>query len=95
LATFTVGDTAPDLTGSLGIDLTGATVEVHVRKPSGTVISSAVTVTEAATGEWAYEWQADDLDEAGVWAVEAQVTFAGGDVQTSNQTTFRVKDQIA
>ena len=95
MATFTTGDTAPQLTGTLGIDLTSAAVEIHIRKPSGDTINSAVTVTDEATGAWQYDWAADDLDEAGVWAVEAQVTFVTGAIQTSNQTTFRVKSQLA
>lgn len=95
MATFTTGDTAPALTGTVNAVLTGAAVEVHLRKPSGATLTKAATVTDAATGAWSYSWAVGDLDAPGVWAVEAQVTYAGGGVQTFGPQRFIVQDEIA
>lgn len=95
-AVFTVGDTGPSLEGDVNASLVGASVQLHIRKPSGEVLSPAATITgDGSAGTWTYEWTAGDLDEAGTWAVEAQVTFGGGAVQTFGPNTFRVQPQIA
>lgn len=95
MAEFTVGDTAPDLTGTVNADLTGATVELHIRKPDQTVLTKAGIVTDAATGAWSYTWATGDLGTPGVWTVEAQVTYSNERVQTFGPKTFRVGQQIA
>jgi hypothetical protein len=94
-ASFTVGDTAPALTGSVNTDVTGATVELHIKKPGGEVLTKPAAIVTAATGAWSYEWAADDIDEAGPWEVEAQVTFIGPKVQTFGPSSFYVRRQIA
>ncbi|MGN6245093.1 MAG: BppU family phage baseplate upper protein [Motilibacteraceae bacterium] len=95
MATFTTGDTAPALTGTVNADLTGASAAVHVRKPDATVIDAPATITDPATGAWSYAWQVGDLDVTGAWAVELQVTYSGGEVQTFGPQTFYVQPQIA
>ena len=95
MSTFTVGDTAPALTGTVNADLTGASVEVHLRKPDGTTLTKAATITDAATGAWSTPWAADDLDTAGVWEAEAQVTYSDSTVQTFGPVRFVVQPQIA
>ena len=97
---LTVGDTAPALTGtctSAGapVNLTGADVALHIRKPDATVLSVGATLTDAAGGAWSYSWAPADLDAAGTWKVEAQVTFSSGAVQTFGPETFYVNTQIA
>ncbi len=94
------GDTAPALTGVCrnGTDpasLTGATAVAHIRKPDGTVISREVDVTDPAEGTWSLEWEADELDAAGVYETEVEVTFADERVQTFGPDTFTVQAQIA
>jgi hypothetical protein len=97
---YTVGDTAPALTGNVNVNLTGATVEVHVSRPGGTVFSRAGTVTGAATGAWSLQLITGDLTEAGVYRVEVQVIFSGGAIQTfafdtdGQSNVFTVRDQI-
>lgn len=94
-AVFTVGDTGPNLEGSVNASLVGASVALHIRKPSGTVVTKAAAlVGDGSEGTWRYTWTAGDLDEAGTWAVEAQVTYGGGGVQTFGPNTFRVQPQI-
>ena len=99
---FVTGDTAPDLTGtctSAGspANLTGATLELHLTRPDKTVITRAGVVVDGASGTWRYTWQTGEL-AAGTWAVELQVTYSGGGVQTfpaDRPAYFSVRNQIA
>lgn len=95
MSTFTTGDTAPPLTGSVNANLTGATVTLHLRKPGQDVLTKAATITDPAAGEWSCAWAPGDLDEPGTWRLEAQVTFSGNTVQTFGPATFKVTEQIA
>ena len=95
-----VGDTSPDLTGQClsngtGKSITGATLEVHVRRPDGTVITRAGVPVTPATGEWSMPLQVGDLTVAGTHRVEVQVTYAGGKVQTFGPDRLPVDPQIA
>lgn len=95
MSTFTTGDTAPPLTGTVNANLTGATVTLHLRKPDATTLTKPATITAAATGAWSYSWAVGDLDTPGVWEVEAQVTFSDTTVQTFGPQRFYVAPQIA
>ena len=97
------GDTAPDLTGTLTsggatpVDLTGATINLNLVRPDKTVIERAGVIVSAASGTWRYAWLAGEL-VPGMWSVEAEVTYAGGAVQTfpaASQVYFRVRAQAA
>ena len=97
---FTVGDTAKKLTGTCKdgdtpANLTGATVELHIRWNDATTVTKAATVTDAAGGAWSYSWQPTDLTIPGRSQVEAQVTYSDGGVQTFGPTNFYVDQQIA
>ena len=112
---YTVGDNASSLSGTVYsmndegalalADLTGASVEVHVRKPSGIVVSVAADVVpidpenvEGTKGRWLYDWTdptLDEIDEPGIWLVEGEVTYAGGKQQTFGESGFRVRPQFA
>ena len=99
---FVAGDTAPDLTGTCTsgttpANLTGATLELHLTMPDKTVITRAGVIVDGAAGTWRYTWQTGEL-VAGTWAVELQVTYSGGGVQTfpaSRPAYFSVRSQIA
>lgn len=93
-STFTQGDTAPPLTGTVNADLTSTAVEVHLRKPGGVILTRTVTVTNATGGAWSYTWVTGDLDTPGVWDAEVQVTFTGGAIQTFGPVPFVVTPQI-
>lgn len=89
-----VHDTAP-LTGKVNANITGAAVEIHLLKPTGVTLVKTPTITDALTGAWKVTFGANDVDVAGLWYVEAQVTFSGGEIQTFGPTRWRVHDEIA
>jgi hypothetical protein len=82
-------NTKPDLTialkrGGVKVDLTGATINFKLKKPSGAVLIKAMVLVGAATnGKVALSWGAGDLDEAGECQAEIQVTYGDGAVQNS------------
>ena len=81
------GDTAPFFRAQVTdngtpINLTGTTAKLIIRKPSGVLINSAVTV-EAGTNGWVRRsWGAGDLDEVGNYKLEVEVTWADATKQT-------------
>lgn len=89
-----VNDTAP-LTGKVNANITGATLELHFVKPDGSKISKTPTVTDPLTGAWRQTWAANEVNVAGLWYVEAQVTYSGGAIQTFGPVRWRVEDEIA
>lgn len=93
--TFTTGDTAPDLTGTVNTDLTGATVELHFKPAGADPITVTPTVTDAPSGAWSYSWAVGDLASAGRWSCEIQVTYANGRIQTFGPQYFQVTQQIS
>lgn len=95
MSTFVQGDSAPALAVSANLDLTGATVQLHIEKPDGTILSVVGNVTDAVNGLVSYAWAPTDIDQIGVWAVEAQITFSNNQVQTVGPATFSVRPQIA
>lgn len=83
------GDLLPAFTATLfetndnvttPIDLTGATVELHVRMTGapGLKIDATATVTDAAAGKIRYDWIAGDTDTPGECVWEAQITYGDG-----------------
>ena len=102
---YTVGDTSPALTGTIystaadgstvATNLTGATVELHIRKPSGVVVTvQAAVVDPPENGQWRYDW-AVPIDEPGFWIAEGQATFANARIQTFGPSAFRVQPALA
>jgi len=99
---FVAGDTAPDLTGrctggSEPANLTGAALELHLTQPDRTVITRNATIADATAGTWRYTWQTGEL-VAGMWSVELQVTYSGGQIQTFPAlapVSFAVRAQTA
>jgi hypothetical protein len=96
----TVHDTAT-LTGSVGTNIAGATLEVHVKRPDGTVVNRSAAAVDAAAGTWTSTLQAGDLDQTGYHYLEVQVTFSGGAVQSfaldaqGRETYFFVRNEYA
>jgi len=86
--TYKVGDTSPALRIQLltmvGLpqDLTGATARLLLAKPSGKKLQGALTVEGGIEGWVNRPWAAGDIDEAGIWQGEVEVTFSGGAVQS-------------
>lgn len=88
------GDTSPAMVAALKtpdrqpVDLTGATVEFHMRfvptdeTPSATPVSAAAQIVDASAGEVRYAWGPTDTAVAGDWDAEFQVTFPGGAIET-------------
>ena len=68
------------------VDLTGSTILFYMKNSStGTVKvnGGSCTITDATNGKCRYTWGATDLDTAGDYVGEIQITFAGGAIQTS------------
>ena len=99
---FVAGDTAPDLTGTClsgttPANITGATLELHFTRPDKTTLTGTPAIVDPLAGTWRYTWQTGEL-VAGTWAVELQVTYSGGGVQTfpaDRPAYFSVRNQIA
>lgn len=99
---YTVGDTAPNLTGTVNADLTGATATAHVARPDASVFTHAVTVSSptATSSSWSMTLVTGDLNQAGVYRVEVEVLFSNGKTQTfafdadGQYNHFTVRDQI-
>lgn len=106
--TFTVGDTAPPLTGacqqtdtSCGTptsvtpaNLAGAAVKLRIDCAGVITLVRTPITTAPADGAWEYDWQYGDLSVPGVYSVEAQVTYGDGKIQTFGPASFRVKRQV-
>lgn len=96
---FSVGDNSPDLTGVVPANLTGATAQVHMRRPDGTSLSKTAVIAAfdagSGTTSWSAAWADGDLSASGWWVIELEVTFAGDKVQTFGPSTMYVQPQIA
>jgi hypothetical protein len=82
-------DTKPDLllklrSGGGPVNLTGASVTLSIRKPSGAVLSKSAAISGSATaGTVTVGWGDGDLDEVGPHTADVVVDFGAGAVQTS------------
>lgn len=76
-------------------NLAGAAVELHIDCGGVTILTKTPSTVSATDGGWSYDWIAGDLTHAGVYSVEAQVTYSDGRIQTFGPATFRVQPQIA
>lgn len=71
-----VGDIGTAIELDTGVSLVGATVtEIKVRKPSGIVETWTATVSGT---KLRYVTLTDDLDQEGVWRMQASVTLPSG-----------------
>lgn len=72
-------------------DLSNASgVSFHMKEPrSGTAkIDKAATITDAPNGVVQYSWDAEDVDEAGEFEAEFEVTWSDGDTETFPKDGF-------
>lgn len=83
--------TLTDATG-VPVDLTGATVEFHMKAPrAATAKVDAAAIKGAGVGEVRYPWAAADTNAAGRYWGEFEVTFGDGRKQTfPNQGYTRI-----
>lgn len=102
--TWTVGDTARDLSGHVtstvgtvtsNVDISSASsVEIHIERPDHTVISRDVTHS-GTDGSWSMPWQTGDLTLKGTYSIEIQVTWGDGKIETFGEASITVRKQIA
>lgn len=72
-----VGDTGTEITLNVGLDTsTATTVKIMARKPSGEIVEweAAPAVIDGETVGLSYTVEAGDLDEAGMWRLQAFVS---------------------
>jgi hypothetical protein len=86
-------DTSPSLQAVLNdfggnpINLTGATVRIHMKSIDGTLkIDEPMTVTDGLNGIVQYDWVADDTDTVGTFYVEFEVTYFDNAIETFPNT---------
>lgn len=97
--TYTEGDTLPEVAGTFtGLDLTGYTLEFDLVKPDGTVVqkstaTSGMTITDAAAGQFAIDWQETDLVTGKNQIGQVRFITPAGKRQTSLDILFNVKDR--
>jgi hypothetical protein len=94
---YTRNDTGPALLCTLTCTppqtFLGATAVAHIRKPSRTVLTKTPSFN-TTTGVATVSWAAGDLDEWGNYAVEVQLTYASGVIQTFGVAAFYVADEL-
>ena len=73
------GQTALNITVTVGVDITGAVCAVKYRKPDGTTGSLPATISNAESGIIvATPENSGVLDQAGRWAFWGYITFSDG-----------------
>lgn len=103
---ITKNDTAPPIQATLkagtpaaAVDLTGASVQFHMKDAAGVVkVDAAASITDATAGEVEYAWQVGDTDTAGRFQAEWEVTFPDATVRTfptPGVTTVVIHGEIA
>ncbi len=72
-------------------DITGATVTLLLRKPSGTVVTKSATITNGAGGLAEYTTLTTDLDVVSTWSRAWNIVLGSIDVR-SEPISFNVID---
>lgn len=100
------GDTTPDIAGQVtddggAVDISGASSVrfIAVCPDREDPIEGVCNVPAGASGIWSYTWASDDLDTAGTYEVEIEITWTTGKIQTfpNNKTrnpTFLVTEDL-
>jgi len=75
-----VGEVGLKIKVNTGVDLTNATSTlILVEKPDGTKVDWTATIEDASNGIIYYETQSGDLNQSGIYYIQAKVTFSDGD----------------
>lgn len=97
MSSLFVTATAPPLTGQalsagVGVNLTGATLLLHLERPDGTIVIVTPVAVDASVGTWRYDWATptSELTVAGDWSATLEVTYAGGSRQFFGPDWFPV-----
>ncbi len=80
--------------GTSVVDVTGGTKNIIFKKPGGTVVTHTASDEDATNGVISYTTVDGDLDEIGIWRIQAKITTAGGSVFKTDVSTFKVFDNI-
>lgn len=72
-------------------NITSATVNLYLKKPTGTILTKTATVTSGSSGIAEFTCSTSDLDTAGIWSRSWKVT-EGSTVQESAPILFVVVD---
>ena len=85
------------LDNGTAVDLTGAAVALHYRIAGGTAKTATMTITDAANGVVEYQFGSGDLDAAGGFDYEVEVTDSGGKISTfvEQGDKITVRDELA
>lgn len=75
-------------------DLTGYTITLHIDRPSGVLVKTAVPL-EINQGRFKFTWELGDLEEGLGQLAEIQVVTPGGLPQTSPKFLIDVFPEIA
>lgn len=80
------------LSVAAGVDLTGTTARVHIRKPEGGMIIAAATAYDSVARTISYTWVQTplDLDRGGKWRIWGEATKAGTFVASTLPVDFTV-----
>lgn len=81
--------------GTSAEDVSSATtMQIKLRKPSGTVLTKTASFyTDGTDGKIKYVTESGDLDEVGVWYIQALVVVSDGTFST-NSVSFKVHENL-
>lgn len=76
------------------VDLTDSTVKFKMWKAGASTckINSSCTLTTPAEGKCKYTVQSDDLDTAGDYEAELEITYTSGKIITASGITVKIKE---
>jgi len=86
-------DTSPSLEATLSdanlvpVDITAATVMLHMKAIGGVVVlDQQMTITNSTGGVVQYDWQTGDTSDVGTYYVEFEVTYSDSSIETFPNT---------
>lgn len=95
--TYTVGDTRPDIVGTVkDTDLSAATVTLRLKRPDDTVVTltSIAVAGEADDGFYRFRWGAGDLIEGRNQRATIKIDDGSGGIETSDIFEIDVEDEV-